>query len=117
MMRWKLEDGTPIGEEELAEEITRVPRTRFWRLSHMVFLWPHDSEPGDMDEGGGFYDGFALEVIAIEGGVEWLVQPVGGGTEERILGAEPTGARAVRAALATMEAIVAERTATTEKGP
>lgn len=110
-MRWKLEDGTPIGEEELAEEITRVPRTRFWRLSHMVFLWPEDSDPADMSEGGGFYDGFALEIIAIEGGVEWLVQPVGGRAEDRIIDSEPTGARAVQAALARMETIVTDRIA------
>ncbi len=113
-MRWKLEDGTPIGEEELAEEITRVPRTRFWRLSHMVFLWPESADPADMSEGGGFHDGFALEIIAIEGGVEWLIQPVGGGAENRIVGIEPTGARAVQAALARMEKLVTDRNAATK---
>ncbi|MFQ5348400.1 MAG: hypothetical protein ACE5ED_11255 [Rhodothalassiaceae bacterium] len=111
-MRWKLEDGTPVTPEDLAEEITRVPRTRFWRLSHMVFLWPGDADPEEMSGAtGGFSDGFVLELVAPEGTVEWLIQPIEGDAQERITGEAPVGRKAVLAAFAELERLVREREA------
>ncbi len=109
-MRWKLEDGTPVTPEDLAEEITRVPRTRYWRLSHMVFIWPEDADPEDMSGApGGFSDGFVLELVAPEGVVEWLIQPVESDARDRITGEAPVGRKAVFAAFAALEKWVRER--------
>jgi len=63
-MRWKLEDGSWVTPEDLAEEITRVPRTRYWRLSHLAFLWPETADPGRHDlDINGFGEGFVLEIV------------------------------------------------------
>lgn len=103
-MDWKLENGRPVTQEELAAEITRVPRTRFWHLSHVCLLWPQAANPGDHTAvHGGFQDGFALELVAVQGGVEWILQPVGGRSRDRVEGEAPTGRSAVAAAFAEME--------------
>lgn len=109
-MRWKLEDGTWVTPEDLAEEITRVPRTSFWRLSHLAFLWPEIADPERHDlEAGGFGDGFALELVPIEGAVEWLLQPINGDAHDRVTGVAPVGRKAVEAAFERMDAWVADR--------
>jgi len=111
-MRWKLEDGSWVTPEDLAEEITRVPRTRYWRLSHLTFLWPEGSDPEDMeDEAAGFFAGFAMELVPVEGAVEWLLQPVGGDARDRVNGEAPIGRKAVEAAFETMEEWVSQRKA------
>lgn len=103
-MDWKLENGRPVTQEDLTAEIARVPRTRFWNLSHMCFLWPQGADPADPDTPvGGFKDGFALELVPVQGGVEWILQPVGGQTRDRVEGEAPNGAKAVAAAFAEME--------------
>lgn len=101
---WKLENGTAVSAEDLACEIAEVPRTRFWRLSHMVFLWPEGADPQRTTAGlGGFGDGFVFEIVAVEGGVEWLVQPVNGGPDDRTDGRSANGGEAVRDAFAELE--------------
>lgn len=116
-MDWKLENGTPVTQEDLAEEITRVPRTRFWRLSHMAFLWPADADPAGTEPGGGFAEGFVLEIVAVDQGVEWLLQPVAGDAQDRIRGAEKTGRLAVAAAFEQLERLVTERRAAAPASP
>lgn len=109
-MRWKLEDDSWVTPEDLAEEITRVPRTRYWRLSHLAFLWPESADPARTDiDVDGFDDGFVLELVPIEGAVEWLLQPIGGDARDRIMGQAPMGRKAVEAAFATMESWVVRR--------
>ncbi len=110
-MGWKLEDGTPVTVEELAEEITRVPRTRFWRMTYMVFLWPEEADPAKPDETDGFYSGFVLELVAIEGAIKWVIQPVAGDKSARVEGLAPVGRKAVEAAMAKMEELAATRRA------
>ncbi len=111
-MDWKLENGRPVTLEELATEITRVPRTRFWNLSHMCFLWPRSSDPSDPEsQFGGFKDGFALELVPVQGGVRWILQPVGSQASDRVEGEAPTGRGAVTAAFEHMESQVARRMA------
>lgn len=101
---WKLEDGTPVRAEDLICEVTEIPRTRFWRLSHMVFLWPSGSDPGRTgSDPGGFADGFVFEIVAVEGGVDWLVQSVNGGPDDRTEGHATTGSEAVRDAFVELE--------------
>ena len=111
-MRWKLEDGSWVTPEDLAEEITRVPRTRYWRLSHLAFLWPEIADPDRHDlEAGGFGDGFALELVPIEEAVEWLLQPIGGDARDRITDIASSGRKAVEAAFERMERWVSDREA------
>lgn len=107
---WKLEDGRPVTAEDLIREVTEIPRTRFWRLSHMVFLWPAGSDPGRTDPApGGFADGFVFEVVAVEGGVDWLVQAVNGGPDDRTEGRAATGSEAVREAFVELNRRLAAR--------
>lgn len=115
-MGWKLEDGTPVTAEELAEEITRVPRTRFWRMTYMVFLWPEDADPARPDEADGFYAGFVLELVALEGAIKWVIQPVGGDRSARVEGIAPVGRKAVFAAMAKMEELAGHRRRLAERG-
>lgn len=103
MVEWALEDGTPVTQEDLADEITLVPRTRYWRLSHLVILWPGDEDSEDIRPEGGFSAGFILELVAVPGAVEWLLQPVAGDAGDRLRGQEDNGRTAVAQAFAVME--------------
>jgi len=117
-MRWKLEDGSWVTPEDLAEEITRVPRTRYWRLSHLAFLWPETADPERHDlDINGFGDGFVLEIVPIEGAVEWLLQPIGGNAHDRVTNVAPMGRKGVEAAFERMESWVREREAARETSP
>lgn len=108
-MRWKLENGREVTAEDLAEEITRVPRTHFWRLSHVALLWPIDADPDSTASVDGFGDGFAIELLAVEGAVEWLLQPVGADASRRLTGRAAVGRDAVLDAFTALEALAAAR--------
>ncbi|GAB4129983.1 MAG: hypothetical protein Kow00104_15570 [Rhodothalassiaceae bacterium] len=115
-MSWILENGAAVTEEDLADEIFRVPRTKFWRLSHIVLIWPEGSDPSSGAETGGFGDGFAIELVAVEGGVDWLLQPVGETTSHRVGGRAPDGRSAVRDVFATLESLMDSRRSARRQG-
>ncbi|GAK33718.1 hypothetical protein AQ1_01608 [alpha proteobacterium Q-1] len=111
MEGWKLEDGTPVTADDLAREITLVPRTRFWRLSHIALLWPRHSDPDSTAQAGGFADGYALELTPAPDGVIWLLQPVNGDPLDRQTGFAPNGRAAVMAAFDKMSQDYAQKQA------
>lgn len=114
-LTWKLENGTPITAGELADEIAMVPRTRFWRLSHLVMLWPESADPDSAAEENGFTDGFVLELVPVPDGIEWLLQPTNTVVADRQSGRAANGHNAIMAAFRCLEQIVADRSAKRHK--
>ncbi len=96
--KWKLDNGKQVTAKDLIDEIALVPRTRFWRLSHLVLLWPVEADPDSSAKENGFTDGFVLELLTLPNGVEWLLQPVNSTIADRKSGQEKSGRDAVIAA-------------------
>ncbi len=109
--KWKLENGKPVTLRDLIDEIALVPRTRFWRLSHLVLLWPISADPDSAAKEDGFADGFVLELLTIPNGIEWLLQPVDAPITERKSGQEKTGRDAIIAAFHHMNLLEKARRA------
>ncbi|GER07370.1 hypothetical protein GCM10007972_13930 [Iodidimonas muriae] len=115
--RWKLENGTPVTAHDLATEIKGVPRTKFWRLSHLAILWPMEADPDSLEKEDGFADGFVLELVPTQTGVDWLLQPVDADAQHRITGSETDGPSAVAAAFQHLDDMAEKRRKERERMP
>lgn len=101
-MRWFLENGTEITVGQLTAEIRGVPRTHFWRLSHMVFIWPEDADPTRSDSLWGFEAGFGLELMPHPDHVEWGLESLDRKNPERLCGRAADGTKAIEDAWEVM---------------
>ncbi|GEQ97196.1 hypothetical protein JCM17844_08330 [Iodidimonas gelatinilytica] len=83
----------------------------------MAILWPIDADPDSLEKKDGFADGFVLELVPTQTGVDWLLQPVDADAQQRITGSETDGPSAVAAAFQHLDDMAEKRRKERERMP